>query len=75
MGRAELLRRRHLVLVDVHRDDRPRPRDVGALRRREPDAARTEDGHGRTGLDLHRAQGRAEPRQDAAADQRRALQR
>src|SRR2546422_6446703 len=59
----------------VARDDLARPRQHAALHAGEPDAAEAEDGHRGAGLDACPIQHRTDTRHDAAADQRRAIER
>src|SRR5437660_5272387 len=72
---AETARQLELRGHDVDRDDLGRPRQHAALHAGEPDAAEAEDGHRGAGLDARPVQHRAHARHDAAADQRRAIER
>src|SRR5262249_8698476 len=72
---AQLLRRRQLVLDDVHRNDHPRSRDAGALDRGEADATGAEHGDRGARRDLGWVERSAYAGRDAAADQRRAVER
>src|SRR5271163_983019 len=73
--RAEPLCHREFALELVDRDDLPRTGDPGTLDCRETDATRTEYRDRRAGLDLGRAQHRADASGDAASDERRAIER
>src|SRR3989442_1045014 len=73
--RAEPARERELVGDDVDRDDLGRAREHAALHAAEPDAAEAEDAHRRPRLDLGPVHDRAHARHDAAANERRAVER
>src|SRR5947199_10206788 len=72
---AEAARELELRGHDVDGDDPGRPRQHAALHAGEPDAAEAEDGHRGAGLDARPVQHRADARHDAAADQRRTIER
>src|SRR6266566_1747138 len=72
---AETARQLELRGHDVDGDDPGRPRQHAAPHAGEPDAAEAEDGHRGAGLDARPVQHRAHARHDAAADQRRAVER
>src|SRR5207249_10982201 len=61
--------------VRVDGDDAPAARDTSALHDREPDAAAADDGHGPPRAHPRRVEDGAEPGRDAAADQRRPVER
>src|SRR5881628_1939295 len=71
---AETPRQLELRGHDVDRDDPGRPGQHAALHAGEPDAAEAEDGDRGAGLDARPIEHRADPRHDAAADQRRAVE-
>src|SRR5881396_3856101 len=72
---AETTRQLELRGHDVDGDDPGRAREHAALHAGEADAAEAEDGHRGAGLDARPIEHRTYPRHDAAADQRRAVER